>query len=802
MASKRSIGFSAGGSDSSDIQSKQAKRQVSVATFQKWQSQQEKEYKAVSWLRCDKQQNYVTTLWCQTCRKFENKIRGTKNFSIAWILGSTNQKLSNVLCHAKSDQHKLSMSLLRTEQAKAANKPVTSYAPIAQSLLSMEKTLQQKMCKKFDICYVLAKENLAFCKYPAIHELESRHGVDLGQSYATKDSAKSFTHYIAKSQRSAFMENLSTMHFYSLLMDGTTDAGNVEDELVVIMGFRKDDTAGEVGSFARYFSLEVPTKADADGLIACLQQTVQAVGVANVLSKVTVLGAKPILVGVGTDGASVNVASQNGMKGKMQRELPWLFWSWCYAHRLELACKDSFTSELFKSITDMLLRLYSLYSKSPKKFRELTDVVSNLKEVFEFCEGGDAPIRSQGTRWISHKRQALQRIIDRYGAYINHLTTLAEDSSISSADRARLKGYLLKWQHGKILIGCALYVDALKGPSILSKVLQAEKLDIVLGLQSILKSKKSLKSLTNLDPVQWPTVKIVRNRLENENEYQGATLKHCNETMLKSCKDQALADVRRLEEKMRERLEWSDVKLLRAILIFLDTQTWRPVVAAARESGESASDSEDSPEDKSLSEILSAVEIIATTFREPLEASGTNVLQLQDETAEVVEYARNYLSIESEDYHKVWYKLHVCPDASRWKNVLVLCELAFSLPFSNGTVERMFSSLKLIKTDRRTRLHCDTLSDLLEIRAEGPSLGCFIPDPAVEAWWKDCKSTRRPHQSARKQYAPRKTTQTGASTSHDSDAESEGELSYSLSEWDTWFCDSDTDLNLSEISDD
>ena len=41
-------------------------------------------------------------------------------------------------------------------------------------------------------------------------------------------------------------------------MDGT-DAGNVEDELVVIMSFCEDDTAGVVGSFARYFSIEVPT---------------------------------------------------------------------------------------------------------------------------------------------------------------------------------------------------------------------------------------------------------------------------------------------------------------------------------------------------------------------------------------------------------------------------------------------------------------------------------------------------------------------------------------------------------------
>ena len=53
------------------------------------------------------------------------------------------------------------------------------------------------------------------------------------------------------------MESLSNKRFYSFLMDGTTDAGNVEDELIVTMSFHKDDAAGELGSFARYFSIEV-----------------------------------------------------------------------------------------------------------------------------------------------------------------------------------------------------------------------------------------------------------------------------------------------------------------------------------------------------------------------------------------------------------------------------------------------------------------------------------------------------------------------------------------------------------------
>ena len=35
-------------------------------------------------------------------------------------------------------------------------------------------------------------------------------------------------------------------------------------------------------------------------------------------------------VGCGTDGASVNVSGQNGMRGKLQASLPWLYWAWLY----------------------------------------------------------------------------------------------------------------------------------------------------------------------------------------------------------------------------------------------------------------------------------------------------------------------------------------------------------------------------------------------------------------------------------------------------------------------------------------
>ena len=578
------------------------------------------------------------------------------------------------------------MSHLRASQARARQEPITSYAPIARSLLVLEESERGRMRRKFDLCYLMAKEGIAFEKYAALYELEARHDVDLGHAYKTAPSAKLFTHYIAESQRQQFLQVLSKAKFCSFLMDGSTDAGNVEQELVILLSCKKDDTAEEIKSYARFFSVATPDKGDASGLVKCLSQSLSPLGIADVLDQDSLLGAeeKPVLVGGGTDAASVNVAQQNGLRGMMQNAHPWLVWAWCYAHCLELACKNALSSKLFKDIDEMLLRLYYLYEKSPKKTRELGDIVEDLKEVFELPKSGNVPVRSQGSRWINHKRKALQRVVDRYGAYINHLTTLTEDRSVKAEDRARLKGYLRKWMQYKTILGCAMYVDILKPPSLLSLSLQGCELDTVLGIKNILKSIAALKSLAKQDPREWLTVKLLLGRIKDEGGeklYQGAALKNYSPAVQEKSKQDALLDLTGLDEKMRERLKWSDTKLLRSLLVFLETQTWakrsRPPVAD--------SDSEDDiDEDSSLAEVQESVQHIATHFRLPLEAKGVSLISLPDEVEEAVEYARTYLDINRTEYRKVWYKLYSCPDARKWPNILSLCELGFSLPFSNG----------------------------------------------------------------------------------------------------------------------
>ena len=86
---------------------------------------------------------------------------------------------------------------LCTAQVKVRQDSAVRYVPIAQSLLMLEKSEQERTQCKFDICYTMAKEDVAIKKYAALYELEVCHGFDLGFAYKIALSAQLFTHYIA-----------------------------------------------------------------------------------------------------------------------------------------------------------------------------------------------------------------------------------------------------------------------------------------------------------------------------------------------------------------------------------------------------------------------------------------------------------------------------------------------------------------------------------------------------------------------------------------------------------------------------
>ena len=126
-----------------------------------------------------------------------------------------------------------------------------------------------------------------------------------------------------------------------------------------------------------------------------------------------------------------------------------------------------------------------MYSKSPKKSQELADIAENLKEVFIISKGENAA----------------------------HLVAMVGDSTVTLMDRARVQGYLRKWTQGEMLVGCAMYVDMLQVPSVLSQSLQEDNIDIVQGIKQVLKAVSTLQSLAKNDAQLWPTAKLLLDRV-------------------------------------------------------------------------------------------------------------------------------------------------------------------------------------------------------------------------------------------------------------------------------------------------
>ena len=207
---------------------KSGKRQVTKSTFEKWQHEHEREHQTLSWLRCEleRDKRHVVTLYCAVCRKYESSLQSLKNFTRAWITGSTNQKVSNVLDHATSEVHKVAMTRMQADTAKVRGGSAVLTTAIGRSMSTLDSETQARMRQKFELCFVMAKDSIPFAKYPALIQLEERHGVDLGHAYRTPESTKSFTGFIAKSQRQGFLNSLCCgSHFFSLLMEVTWRIG-------------------------------------------------------------------------------------------------------------------------------------------------------------------------------------------------------------------------------------------------------------------------------------------------------------------------------------------------------------------------------------------------------------------------------------------------------------------------------------------------------------------------------------------------------------------------------------------------
>lgn len=129
-------------------------------------------------------------------------------------------------------------------------------------------------------------------------------------------------------------------------------------------------------------------------------------------------------------------------------------------------------------------------------------------------------------------------------------------------------------------------------------------------------------------------------------------------------------------------------------------------------------------------------------FKPVLETSGIHAERIPDQwtvlKALVYQEAQSLQKMSWLRVNKSHLYQHSCPD------LLALVDLVLSFPASTAECERGFSIMKQVKTDWRSSLKSDTLSDLLMVQLSSPDISEYDPTKAVNLWHQDSVRSRRP----------------------------------------------------------
>ena len=114
------------------------------------------------------------------------------------------------------------------------------------------------------------------------------------------------------------MKALSHSKFFSLQADGSTNTGNIEKELFLVLHFDPYSQDGKVHIRDSFFTVRHLSSGTGQGLFDSVKKAVEYIGAADWESK---------LIGFGCNGTNANMAD-GGLKGFLEA-VPWVTVFWC-----------------------------------------------------------------------------------------------------------------------------------------------------------------------------------------------------------------------------------------------------------------------------------------------------------------------------------------------------------------------------------------------------------------------------------------------------------------------------------------
>nr|XP_022291235.1 zinc finger protein 862-like isoform X2 [Crassostrea virginica] len=355
---------------------------------------------------------------------------------------------------------------------------------------------------------------------------------------------------------------------------------------------------------------------------------------------------------------------------------------------------------------------------SAKRNREAQELAEIMDDHFL------KPAKCNGTRWVEHKLLAVSKLLHNWFIIVSHMSNYAEDNTNRGEDRAKAKGIIQKLCQYKFVFYLYFLKDILSEVSRISLTFQRDDINVSSAVTVLQAANATLNDMINN-----PGAQLLQ--FDNDvidNKFHDFTLKNPIERAV--LKEQLRRIILGIIDCIQTRFENLHTdELFRACHVF-DHKNWPDLNAG------------DALAQYGLAEIQQIVE----HFRPLLQGCDT-VAALREWVDLKAYICRNRHFV---DVHPLALFQRISVEDSQmnnFQNILKIIHLTSCYPLSNAACERVFSTMKRIKSDWRCRLNNNTLNTLMRINMNEKafSLDVFEPRPFVTRWWFNGQKSKRPH---------------------------------------------------------
>jgi hypothetical protein len=426
---------------------------------------------------------------------------------------------------------------------------------------------------------------------------------------------------------------------------------------------------------------------------------------------------KEKLVGVGCDGANVNLGSNDSVATRMSQNRPYVLPIHCVAHRLELGVLSALKNNpTLNTIYDILKKVYKHYHYSPKALRELRSI----------AEAMDAkilkPTRLQGTRWMPHLHQSIKCMLRSFDVILAHFEHVSQAGPGKATAEVKGRAHFVshKIRDYRVLRYMFFMQDLLAIISTLSLRLQVNASTSVDFLDALETANLELVQLRQGPGPQLQSF-LDELVLNGQNcKFRTTTLQYHNPNRDYSDMQTVVDTVQGHINGRLENPNDSTRRILQATRIF-DLKEW--------------------PHNRQdLAGFGNAdLQLLVNHFQEFLDNKQCQRNHIAHEWTWAKAHLGNRLTRQVASISMLFKG-----NADHFKNLLLLIEVVLVIPVSSAVCERGFSCVKRIKSDWRSRLTTEMMNHLLTVSIEGPVLEDYNAERAVQLWYSGGQRRRRP----------------------------------------------------------